>query len=325
MFAENRVPCTPLTELRLPCVKSAFASLLVGGLAYAQTPSAPAASSATSVIVLATDGGVKPVPVATPDTSTDADIVVDPASLLPDLPRLPQEKATLIGGTVERLDRVRDQITVRVFGGGRMNVLFDPRSRVYRGATQATIADLKVGERVYLDTILDGSTVFARSIRLKTSPALGESQGVVLNYSSDRGELSIRDAISPTPVRVRLNSSTRFLQGDRTVPASMLSEGSLVAVKFGSEGSGHDVAREISILALPGSRYTFAGQIMHIDLRTGLLVIKSSTDHKTYEVYLDPSLPPDDTLQAGAVVTVVANFEGSRYVARNIKIESQSK
>src|SRR5258708_25460238 len=35
-----------------------------------------------------------------------------------------------------------------IFGGGRMNVLFDPRTRVYRGTAQATIADLKVGERV---------------------------------------------------------------------------------------------------------------------------------------------------------------------------------
>jgi hypothetical protein len=304
--------------------KFAFGSLLLGSLAYAQAPSEPAASAATSSIVSAPDGNIKPVPVS-PDVSADADIVADPASLLPDLPRLPQAKATLIGGTVERLDRVRDQITVRVFGGGKMNVLFDPRSRVYRGTTEATLADLKVGERVYLDTILDGDTVFARSIRVKSSQAVGESQGVVLKYRSDRGEVSIRDSISPTPLRVRVNSATKFLQGDKPVSASMLSEGSLVGVKFGSEGNGHDVAREISILALPGTRYTFAGQIVHIDLRTGLLVINSSTDHKTYEVYLDPSAPADDNLHAGAVVRVIANFEGSRYVARSVSIDSQAK
>jgi hypothetical protein len=203
-------------------------------------------------------------------------------------------------------------------------VLFDPRTRVYRGTVEGTIADLKVGERVYLDTILDGDTVFARSVRVKTT-ALGESQGVVVKYRSDRGELTIRDSISPQPVRVRLNSSTRFLRGDRAVTASMVSEGSLVAVKFSSEGNGHDVAREISILALPGTRYTFAGQVVHIDLRTGLLVINSSTDHKTYEVYLDAYAAPDDNLHAGAVVTVVANFDGSRYVARSLTIDSQGK
>ncbi len=307
-------------------VKFTFAGLLLSGLAYSQAPSEPAASAATSSIV-SLENGIKPAQPVTPEASTDADaeIVADPASLLPDLPPVPRAKATLIGGTVERLDRVRDRLTVRIFGGGRMNVLFDPRTSVYRGATEAKLSDLQVGQRVYLDTILDGDTVFARRIRLKTTQALGESQGTVVKYQSDRGEMTIRDAISPTPVRVRLNSSTRFLQGERAVPATTLTTGSLVAVKFSAEGNGHDVAREISILALPGSEYTFAGQIVHLDLRTGLIVINSSTDHKTYEVYLDPSVAPNENLHAGAVVTVVTNFQGSRYVARSLTIDSQGK
>lgn len=305
--------------------KFALGSLLLSTFTFAQAPAETAASPATSQIVSVTDGSIKPVPVAAPDTTPDESIVADPASLLPDMPRMPAAKATLIGGTLERLDRVRDQLTVRVFGGGRMKVLFDPRSRVYRGSSEVSIADLKVGERVYLDTILDGDTVFARSIRLKANQAVGESQGIVLKYRSDRNELSIRDSISPTPLRVQLAPSTKFLQGDKAVAASALLEGSLVAVKFGSEGNGHDVAREISILALPGTQYTFAGQVAHIDLRSGLVVITSSTDRKTYEVYLDPSLPPDDNLHAGSVVTVVANFESSRYVARSVVIDSQNK
>jgi hypothetical protein len=122
-----------------------------------------------------------------------------------------------------------------------------------------------------------------------------------------------------------VNTSTRFTQGDRVVQSSTLTTGSLVALKFSSEGNGHEIAREISILALPGTRYTFAGQVVHVDLRTGLLVINSSTDHKTYEVYLDPSLSPDENLHTGAMVTVITNFEGSRYVARALSIDSQGK
>jgi Domain of unknown function (DUF5666) len=309
--------------------KVAAGSLLLGSLAYAQAPSEPgsSASAATSSVISTTDGSVEPVqPVASiASKDTDPDIVADPASLLPDLPPVPRAKATLIGGTVERLDRVRDQVTVRVFGGGRMNILFDPRTRVYRGGAKATLADLREGERIYLDTILDGTTVFARSIRLKSEQAIGESQGIVLKYSTDRDEITVRDAISPTPLRVRFNSSTQFLQGDHKIPANKLSEGCLVAVKFSSEGNGHEVAREISILALPGTRYTFAGQVVHVDLRTGLLVIHSSTDRKTYELYLDPSVTPDENLHAGAVVTVVTNLEGSRYVARSLTIDSQGK
>src|ERR1700693_1001378 len=98
--------------------KFAFGSLLVGSLAWAQAPSEPAASAATSAMVSPADSSIKPLPAAALDAATDADNVVDPATLLPDLPRVPPAKATLIGGIVERLDRVRDQVTVRVFGGG---------------------------------------------------------------------------------------------------------------------------------------------------------------------------------------------------------------
>jgi hypothetical protein len=308
--------------------KFAFGGLFLGtlvlcNLAHAQAPSQPAASAMVSPEA---ESNIKPLPPTTPDISADADIVADPASLLPDLPPVPPAKATLVGGTIEKLDRVRDQITVSVFGGGRMKVLIDPRTRILlAGTTTASISDLRQGQRVYVDTILDGNTIFARSIRLKASATVGESQGTVLRYRPDRGELTVRDSISPSPLRVRVNTSTRFTQGDRVVQSSTLTTGSLVAVKFSSEGNGHEVAREISILALPGTRYTFAGQVVHVDLRTGLLVINSSTDHKTYEVYLDPSLSPDENLHTGAVVTVITNFEGSRYVARSLSIDSQGK
>ena len=315
--------------------KFACSSLLLGSFAYAQATATdpppppapnPAPTSATSAMVSPGETGrIQPLPAATPDVTPEADIVADPASLLPDLPPVPRAKATLIGGTVERLDRVRDRVTVRVFGGGRMSVLYDPRTRVYLGTKDASIADLHEGERIYIDTILDGNTVFARSIRVKSAQAQGESQGTVTEYRADGGELTLRDSISPTPVRVRLNSSTRFLQGDLVVPAGTLLAGSLVAIKFNSEGNGRDVAREITILALPGTRYTFAGQVTHVDLRTGLVVISSSTDQKSYEIYLDPSAPPDDDLHPGAMVTVVTDFRGSRYVARTLTIDSQGK
>ncbi len=155
---------------------------------------------------------------------------------------------------------------------------------------------MREGQRVYLDTILDGSTVFPRMIRLATTSAVGESRGTVLRYTPDRGDLTIRDELSPAGVRVRVNSSTKFVQGSRSVPANALLPGSLIEVTFSSEGDGHDVAREISILTLPGTRYTFNGEIVHIDLRSGLLVLNSSIDRKTYEVYLDSSVTPDDNL-----------------------------
>jgi hypothetical protein len=268
-------------------------------------------------------GTIEPGTPAIEDDSAEASIMVDPASLLPELPALPQKNASLIGGTLERLDRVRDQITVQVFGGSRMSALFDPRTRVYRGGKEVTIADLQQGQRVYVDTILNGSTVFARTIRLSSTPSAGEGQGIVLRYRN--GELTFRDALNPSPVRVRLAPATQYLEDHRSVPASTLVTGSLVGIKFDSQGNGHEVAREITILALPGTRYIFSGQVVHIDLRTGLLALISSVDHKTYEVYLDSTAPPDDNLQPGVNVTVMANFEDSRYVARTITIDAQNQ
>jgi hypothetical protein len=256
-------------------------------------------------------------------TEIDSGISIDPASLLPDLPALPRKNATLVGGTLEKLDRVRDKLTVRIFGGGRTTVLIDPRTRVFRGTEQVTIADLREGQRIYLDTILDGSTIFAKNIRLDAATALGESRGVIVKYRADQGEFSIQDGIAPFPVDVRLSSSTQFVQGDRPVPASTLVFGALVDVIFTSQGNGHDTAQKISILALPGKRYVFSGQVVHIDLRTGLLVLNSSTDHKTYEIYLDTSLPPDENLQPGSTVTAVTSFQDSRYVARNLTVQEQ--
>lgn len=307
----------------LPLAKITIGAALVISVAYGQTTADP--PPPPSAMVSPNAGNVNSVAIqpGTPSITEDSATAVDPASLLPDLPRLPQKNATLIGGTLAHLDRVRDEMTVHLFGGGQMRALFDPRTRVFRGTKEVTVADLKQGERVYLDTILDGTIIFARSIRLSSLPAAGESQGVVLSYRN--GQLTFRDGLDPSPIRIRLNSSTKFFQDHRSVPPSTLVPGSLVAITFDAQGNGHDVAREIDILVLPGTHYTFVGQILHIDLRTGLLVLRSSVDHKTYEVYLASTVTPDDNLQPGANVTLIADFQDSRYVTRMITIEPQEK
>jgi hypothetical protein len=312
-------------RLVLRPARGVLTATLLAAAAFAQNSADPAPSTVVSNSTeIIKHGSIKPEKSAAANDSSDA-IAVDPASLLPELPPLPNAKATLIGGTIGRLDRVRDQVTLNIFGGGHATVLFDPRTKVYRGSKEISIADIREGERAYLDTILDGSTVFARAIRLSGASAMGESEGVVLKYRPERGEMTMRDGISPAAVRIRTNGSTRFSQNGRNVSPSTLQAGSLVAVHFSSEGNGHDVAKEVSILALPGTRFTFSGRVLHIDLRSGLLVLKSSVDDKTYEIYMDPSRPPDQNVQAGANVTVVANFEDSRYQAHNITVNPEPK
>jgi hypothetical protein len=264
-----------------------------------------------------------PSPVDTVEPiAEDSDAAIDPASLLPDLPSLPPEKASLIGGTIQKLDRVRDEITVQVFGGGKITISFDPRTHIYLGTDKASTSDLHRGDRIYVDTILDGSLVFAKNIRLKNTVSAGLSQGVVTSYRSDRGELVMRDILSPRALKVRLTTQTKIVHGDRAVGAGELVSGTLVSVKFGPEEDGRAVAREISVLAVPGSSLTFAGRVTSIDLRLGLIVLTSSTDNKIYEIHFDPTLlGVDDNLRPDANVTVQTRFDGSQYMARSITVD----
>jgi hypothetical protein len=248
----------------------------------------------------------------TPETT------VDPASLLPDLPPLRPAKASLIGGTVNKLDRVKDVLTIQVFGGGKMKIAFDTRTHFYNNTAAGTASDLKKGDRIYVDTVLDGSTVFAKTIRVKSSASAGESHGMVVSYRADKGVLELRDLLSPEPLKIHITSQTRIIEGDHASSAGKLTEGTLVAVKFGAQKEG-DVASEVLILAVPGASFTFAGTVTAVDLRLGLLVLDSSVDHKTYEVSLDPSLiPADDSLRPGVDVTVLSRFDGRKYVARTV-------
>lgn len=300
-----------------------FSALGLGSVSQAQVAQQPATSAMVSPRTDGTGAPIEPRKPSITDETPEESITVDPSSLLPDLPPVPRANATLVGGTISKLDRVRDRVVVSVFGGGQMTVLFDPRTNVYRAGKEASIADLQQGDRVYLDTILDGTTVFARTIRLGAPTASGESQGVVVKYRPERNELTLRDSLSPNSIRVRLDSNTHFIQNGQAASSNALTAGTLVSITFAPEGGGHDIARQISILARPGQHFTFSGQIVHIDLRTGLLVLKSATDNKTYDIYLSPSTAPDENLHNGATVTADTDYDGSRYVARNLTISSQ--
>jgi hypothetical protein len=254
------------------------------------------------------------------ETKEASDTTLDPASLLPDPPSLPSKNTSLIGGTIEKLDRVRDQFTIRVFGGGKVRMCFDPRTHIYSDGNEVTASNLHPGDRVYVDTILSGGAIFARNIRLKTA-AGGESRGLVMSYRSDNGELTVRDALSPEPLKLRVTPQTSLVDKGHTVAATDLVPGALVTVNFSTPQNGRAVAREISILAVPGTSFTFVGRVTGLDLSSGLLTLTSATDGKSYEIYLDPSAVTDhDRLRQAADVTVLALFEGNRYVARNVTV-----
>ncbi len=291
----------------------------------------PAAAPSPGVASSVEPAAMSPVPPAalepaapgeTPgDAAADApDRSLDPASLLPSPRALPAHKTSVIGGTIQKLDRVRDEFTVQVFGGGKMKIYFDPRTHFFSDGKEALVSDLRPGDRVSIDTMLDGSTIFARNIRLKAAAA-GESQGIVVGYRGDSGELTLRDTLSPRPLKLQVTSQTRLIDQGRSASAGELVPGTLVSVKFGSQQGGRSIAEEVSILATPGARFTFAGHVTGLDLRSGLLVLTSATDGKTYEIYLDPTLvATHDNLRQAADVIVITRFDGSRYVAQNVTV-----
>jgi hypothetical protein len=300
--------------------KFGVASLISASMAWGQAPPAQslALSTEPSTEVAPSVATVTPNPDA--GTADIHDTTIDPASLLPDLVSLPFKKTTLIGGTIDKLDRVRDQFTVRIFGGGKMKIFFDPRTHIYRDGNDVSASELRAGDRVYVDTILNGSVVFARNIRLKTA-AGGESQGFVVSYRSDNGELMLRDALSPKPLKLKLTPQTRLSDNGHSVAATELIPGTLVTVSFGSQQDGRALAREISILAIPGSNFTFVGKVTGLDLSSSLLTLISATDGKSYEIFLDPSeVGAKNSLRQDADVTVLTQFDGHRYVAKNLTV-----
>jgi len=303
----------------LPLLATVAAFLLLPPVISAQAPARKTESaSSLSPADSAISDAVQP---AQPAESI-ADITLDPATLIPELPPLPAVKATEIGGVIAKLDRVQDQLTIQVFGGGRVSTLFDPRTRIYRNGKPASFEDMKKGERVYADTILLDGKIFARNIRVAGADSVGQSQGVVVAYRQGTGALILRDALSPVPLQLHLTSGTRITHADHPASVNDLRAGTLVAVEFQND-AGRATAREVSILITPGTEFTFTGRIIMLDLHLGLLVVTSDVDHKTYDISFEPStILAGDGLREGADVTIRTQYEDNRYVARGVTVHS---
>jgi hypothetical protein len=272
------------------------------GVIYAQSDSTPSANSPQSAN-----------PVAAPK-SPERDPLLD-------LPPLPHGKVSLVGGTITRLDRVQDHLTIQPFGGQqKMNVAFDVRTRLFRDSQAATQRDLKVGERVYLDTMLNGTAIFAKSIWIDSNTAAGSGRGQIIAYDPQSGVLTLHDELSTQPVKFMLAPNPIVRQGSEARSLADLRAGALVSLTFGPEQGRAGTVREISILAQPGTQFSFFGRITYMDLSRKLIAVANDSDNTTYEIYLG-SLPPGGfrDVRQGAEVAVSAVFDGQRYVARSVE------
>jgi hypothetical protein len=241
-----------------------------------------------------------------------------------DLPPLPKARVTLLGGTLTQMDPVQDRLTVQVFGGKKTRVDFDPRTHFFFNGSPVNQDQLKAGQRVYVDTMLNGDKVFAKSVWIETAPAEGDAQGQVVSYEPQDNTLVVRDELSSQPAQFRLSPSTTISQGKETGAASDLTPGSLVSLTFSRDQSGR-VLQHISLLAKPGATFSFFGNITFIDLAQRVLAIDNQTDSKTYQISV-AGLPDNllRTLHEGTTVGISAVFDGGHYIARTIEPAAKS-
>jgi hypothetical protein len=247
--------------------------------------------------------------------------LVDANSLLPEL-KAPSGEATLVGGTITRLDRVRNEVTIRPFGGDEMRVLFDGRTQVWRDDSKGSPRDLRTGEKAYVDTVLDGSDIFAKNIRVVSQQPSGDVRGQVVGFDRARGELTVKDRLSPELFKIRIVPGTKVLKDGQEATTSILLPQTLVAVQFRPAGKGTISADQIDVLAEPGATFTFFGRVVFLDLHQGIMSIVDPRDRKNYEVHFNPAaVKINGELQIDSEVTVDAVFDGTRYVTSAIMVK----
>ena len=246
------------------------------------------------------------------------------------LPPIPTGKSTVIGGEIRSVDPVRDQVTLKVFGGNdTMKVLFDERTQVYRNGQRVPVLSLKPDNHASIETTLDGDRVFALRIHILSDVPHGECQGQVISYNPGNGELTLNASLSREPIRLRVPADTpvarvgqpEFLAGSRGM--ADLFRGSLVDVTFDPAArNGQGVASKISILAVPGTDFHFSGNISYLDVHSGQLTIVDPRDNESYPFSFQAAqFPIVGQLHEGTPVRVTGRFNGSHYVATEITME----
>jgi hypothetical protein len=239
-----------------------------------------------------------------------------------DLPELPKGKVTLIGGTVTRLDEIMNRMVVQPFGSKqKMNIAFDTRTDFFQDGKPISYKDIREGQRIYLDTMLNDSTVFAKKIWIQTSAESGIGRGQIVDYDPEHQTLTVRDELSNQPLKMRLTPNTLMKKGQENTTANELVPGTLVSLSFGPQKE----LREVTLLARPGSTFVFAGRITYLDLSRKIIAIDNRTDRTKYDVSIEAIAPSVlHQLHEGQDITVSAVFDGSRYAARNVELPSSA-
>ena len=280
------------------------------------------ASSFTCIGQAQSPSGFTPgtAPTPPPTSTTTAPQARHPEDYDPllDLPPLPKKDVTLIGGTVVSLDQVMNRMVVQPYGTKqKMHLRFDTRTRFYRDGNPVTQKDVQQGQRVYLDTMLNHEKVFAKTIWIRTSTESGVGRGQIIAFDAQKKILTVRDELSSQPLKMNLTSSTVVRRGNQPSSVNDLKEGALVALSFGPQKE----VREITLLATPGTVFTFAGRLTYVDLSRKLVAINNRSDNKSYDISVEAVGPNVvHQLREGVEANISAVFDGNGYSARQLTL-----
>ena len=280
--------------------------VLIGGMAVFSVPLAFAQSDA----------------VATPQSSLKSTATTGDVSGVPPAPR---GKSTIMGGEIRNVDPVLDRFTLKVYGERPLRILFDERTQVFRDGTRIPLRELHPEQHASVQTILDGSDVFALSVHILSQTPGGDCQGHVASYDAATGTLMVNSSLSREPVKLIVGPQTQIVREGQSAFTSAgsgttdLKGGALVSVTFEADKQGRAVARRIAILATPGSTFIFSGNVTAFDLHSGNLVLVDPRDDKSYQISFDQNqVSGAESLHTGDRVRVTASFDGNRYVASEI-------
>jgi hypothetical protein len=240
-----------------------------------------------------------------------------------DLPPLPHRPITLMGGIVVSNDEVMNRMTFQPFATKqKLQVHFDTRTRFFLDGKQITEREIKPGQRVYLDTMLNGTRVFAKTIWIRSTADSGLARGQIMNFDPQRRVLTVHDELSNQPLKLQLTSSSIIRKGNQPGSESDLVENALVDLDFGARRD----LRSVTVLATPGTVFTFAGPVTYIDLSQKLIAIDNRTDGKKYDISMEAVAPSVlRRVHEGSEVSIAAVFDGERYSARSIEFASANR
>ena len=335
-----------LTFLTFVALSAAFAAAQT-----AATQQSTSSSAATNNAQTATAPAAQPQPASTTDVKsaqpngasaakTEAPAAVEPSTIptvktFPQTkteivdPRiasqpLPKKKLTLIGGTVKEIDPIRNRMTVDIYGGKQMKLIFDDRTKVTRNGADVNPLIIRKGDRVYLDTQLaTGNKIFAKQIQIVTKFEAADLNGQIVNFDPKTRTIELRDQLSSAPFRFVVDHDAAITaNGGKAATMADLQPGALVMAHFNNGQGGRGTIRDVNIIAAPGAEFTLYGRVNHLDLRSGVLAVQNKADDKAYEVKFSPAQFKIDDLAIGSEVAVTAKFNGHDYEAQSLNVTS---